>query len=75
MANRGLTSSWYNIREYEDFVDELEAGDLVEFDRGAYRHWGVCVGKGPSGGARIVHRSNPAETGFGSASFNAKVRI
>ena len=33
-------------REYNQTVlNDLEVGDLVEFPRGYYSHWGVFVGK------------------------------
>ena len=42
-------------------LDELEVGDLVEFPRGPYSHWGVYVGEG-----QIVHLSGADDNRYGN---------
>ncbi len=27
-------------------TEEMQPGDMIEFKRGWYTHWGVCIGKG-----------------------------
>ncbi len=49
---RHFTEGWYRRdKHYRDFVAVLEPGDLIEFDRGVYQHWGVYVG-----GEEVINR-------------------
>ncbi|KAL5012954.1 hypothetical protein ScPMuIL_011505 [Solemya velum] len=59
-------------RRYPDYTEhnqstynELERGDLVEFDRGRYSHWGVYVGDG-----HIVHMTGDGNDGI-NANFDS----
>ncbi len=45
MSNRTYTSPWFSLSEFYGFVDQLMRGDIVEFDRGAYRHFGIYAGQ------------------------------
>ncbi|CAG0918731.1 unnamed protein product [Notodromas monacha] len=40
----GHRSSWFKKESKDEFTSLLQPGDLIEFDRGTYRHWAVFVG-------------------------------
>nr|ACO11302.1 HRAS-like suppressor [Caligus rogercresseyi] len=56
MSNVELQSRYYNRDELRLFLAIVEYGDLVEFNRELYNHWGVYVGHG-----QVTHLSNSAE--------------
>lgn len=66
ISNVELVSPWYSANELDDFLSQLCRGDRLEFDRGAYRHWAICVTVGID--AHVVHR-----TGDGSGLLRASV--
>ncbi|WAR04919.1 PLAT3-like protein, partial [Mya arenaria] len=46
-------------------LEELQPGDLVEFDRGMYSHWAVYKGKG-----RVIHLAGDENYGL-NANLNS----
>jgi len=51
----------HNLNTY----NSMRAGDLVEFHRGLYTHWGVAIGDG-----KIVHLSGDDDDGLGASLNN-----
>lgn len=43
MANRGLCTRWFRQSELDEFYKVLKVGDRVEFHRGLYSHWAICI--------------------------------
>ena len=46
----------------EELSDTLVEGDLVEFCRQVFSHWGVAVGRGDDGQQSPVHLEQTAST-------------
>jgi len=59
-----LSASKFVDHNMETYA-KMRSGDLVEFHRGLYTHWGVFIGDG-----KIVHLSGDEDDGL-SAGFNA----
>jgi len=59
VTNFGLISEWYDLStDYSVFLNLVQPGDRLEFDRSTYYHWAVYVGiidDEPT----VVHRANP----------------
>ena len=55
-------------RSANDLIREARRGDLIEFDRGVYAHWGVHVGDGD-----IVHV--PAESKNDKSATISRARL
>ncbi|XP_060065698.1 phospholipase A and acyltransferase 4-like [Ylistrum balloti] len=51
-------------------LNELEIGDMVEFPRGWYSHWGVYIGKG-----KIVHLSGGDNDGINASNSGSVFTI
>jgi uncharacterized protein YfaT (DUF1175 family) len=32
-------------KEFQDFLNKAQPGDMIEFVRGGYSHWAVYIGK------------------------------
>lgn len=45
MSNFGLVSEWYPQDQIAQLLGVLEPGDLLEFNRNGYCHWGVYIGE------------------------------
>jgi cell wall-associated NlpC family hydrolase len=56
----------HNLRIY----NEMRPGDLLEFYRGLYTHWGVCIGDG-----QIIHLSGEDDDGIRYSSILGKPYI
>jgi len=53
--SKGYVSPWYTWDNFNDFLSILYLGDRLEFDRGAYKHWAICVTEGED--AHVIHRT------------------
>jgi len=51
----------HNMATYQ----EMKAGDLVEFHRGLYTHWAVCIGDG-----HVIHLSGEDDDGLSTGSVS-----
>lgn len=59
------TTSWYSSNDLKTLLQQAKTGDLLEFDRGFYRHWGVYAGQQHVNGKTaqcVIHFSSPAHT-------------
>ncbi|XP_013790373.1 retinoic acid receptor responder protein 3-like [Limulus polyphemus] len=56
IGNEEYTSRWYREYEYERLLYELQTGDLIEFERGFYKHWAVYAGN-----KKVYHRAYPED--------------
>ena len=54
----------HNLATY----NSMRAGDLVEFHRGLYTHWGVAIGDG-----KIMHLSGDDDDGLGCVKHKLKM--
>ena len=51
MANRGVCSDWLRLEtRMEEFMGEVEEGDMLDFDRFFYTHQAIYMGKCRVGG-------------------------
>ncbi|XP_060070820.1 phospholipase A and acyltransferase 3-like [Ylistrum balloti] len=50
LSHRGNDLSYYEKKHNETVLEELEVGDMVEFPRDFFSHWGVYIGD-----EKIVH--------------------
>ncbi|GAB6020864.1 hypothetical protein CHUAL_003514 [Chamberlinius hualienensis] len=62
-SNYGRLSKWYNADSMSAFYKVLKVGDLIEFDRGLYNHWAVCI-KVNGSRTKVIHRTASASTPF-----------
>ncbi len=56
-------------KHVEEIRDELEVGDLIEFHRDDYNHWGIYIGNN-----KVVHitdNSGVSSAGNSISSFNS----
>ncbi|XP_076328355.1 phospholipase A and acyltransferase 4-like [Tachypleus tridentatus] len=55
--DQGHTSRWFRKHEHRELLYELECGDLIEFERGCYKHWAVYAGN-----RMVYHRAYPEDS-------------
>ncbi|KAK2725519.1 hypothetical protein QYM36_000122 [Artemia franciscana] len=62
--NKNYISDWYKNTDIlrEKFMERLQIGDLLEFERGRYKHWAVYVGPGKIHDHEVVHLRNWGRT-------------
>ncbi|KAK2712733.1 hypothetical protein QYM36_011430 [Artemia franciscana] len=62
--SKGFVSEWFkNVEILKDmFTEMLHIGDLLEFERGHYRHWAVYIGNGSKYENEVVHLCNLGST-------------
>ncbi|XP_065556477.1 phospholipase A and acyltransferase 3-like isoform X2 [Artemia franciscana] len=63
--SKAFVSEWFRKVEIlkDMFTKMLHIGDLLEFERGHYRHWAVYIGNGSKYENEVVHLCNLGSTG------------